>query len=238
MFAYLFEKLIDILFPKNCYGCFKAGNYLCSSCIKRKVKINYLTKCHVCNVEIRLGFLHSECAGKTFLDGLVCMANYDGLLKQMIHDVKYNNYEAVMWDLAKVLKSYMGLYKFDDVLITSVPLHRSKKWKRGFNQAEILAKAYNPNNYFELLNRNKKTKTQVKLDKNTREINLKGAFDVSCDQATVGNFMKSKGIDNLGEVIIFDDIYTTGSTLNECAKVLKNFGFEKVYGVVLARKGI
>jgi len=113
-------------------------------------------------------------------------------------------------------------------MIVPVPLHIKKLRQRGFNQSAILARALKkkwriPLNYF-LLKRAKFTLTQTGLDKKEREKNIKGAFEV-----TSAKDVKDKNI------ILVDDVYTTGATVNECAKTLRKAGAKDVAILTLAR---
>ena len=116
----------------------------------------------------------------------------------------------------------------DYSLIIPVPLHIKKLRERGFNQSLILADAIGkkwqiPVN-FSLLKRHKFTLTQTGLNKKEREQNIKGAFEVSDKEKIAGR-----------NIILIDDVYTTGATINECAKILIKAGAQKVAVLTLAR---
>ncbi len=130
-------------------------------------------------------------------------------------------------DLGKIMKQFVhNFYSLGEFEVTYVPSHKAKQAKRGFNQAEILAKEINES-YLNLLERVKETKTQAGMSELERLGNLKNGFvlnDVN---------LKSKTI------VIVDDVYTTGSTLEECARVIKAKHPEvKVYGFTFARSRI
>ncbi len=114
-------------------------------------------------------------------------------------------------------------------LITSVPLHTSRQKKRGYNQSELLARSLAGLLRLEysgkVLNRIRNTAPQFKLPKEQRQENIKNAF-------TIINSEKIKD----KTVFIIDDITTTGSTLVECARVLKRGGVKKVYGIALGHE--
>jgi ComF family protein len=222
--------LVNFIFPKECYLCGKPGKYICTKCIKNKLTINWEQKCHVCNKPCRMGFVHKDCSETTYLDGLIYITLYDDEVSKVIHDVKYNFNFDVLNEIAVIMANYLKRYKFaNDIVLTSVPLHKSKERFRGFNQADLLGKKVGRKavlQYNELLKRNRKTHTQVMLSKEERSVNLKNVF-----------MLKNKGLKLPKEVIIVDDVYTTGSTLSECTKVLKANGVERVYGLVFARAG-
>jgi competence protein ComFC len=224
--------LLNLIFPKNCYGCYKNGLYICDDCIKNKLFINIAQLCHVCGKESRIGMAHKDCSEQSYLDGLIFITLYEGSVERMIWDVKYKFCFAVLEDISRIMYKYFRFYKFrSDMVFTSVPLHPKKKRIRGFNQAEILARYICKSSrveYLELLKRVNFTHTQVGLGKESREVNLKNVFEATIE----GEGLKMR------DVLIIDDVYTTGSTLNECAKVLKLAGFNKVYGFVFAKAGL
>ena len=126
------------------------------------------------------------------------------------------------------------IFHFPDVdftdysLIIPVPLHIKRLRQRGFNQALILARAIGkkwqiPVN-FSLLKRHKFTETQTGMNKTERKQNIKGAFEVRDKENIAGK-----------NIIIVDDVYTTGATVNECAKTLLKAGAQKVTVLTLAR---
>lgn len=165
--------------------------------------------------------VHIECKSETSLDGVVVAVHYNQAAATIVEELKYNLYFAVAGEIGKVVKeSYKGS-GLDCEVSVPVPLHKFKENYRGFNQAELIAK------FLEVkvdncIKRTKNTKTQVKLNKKERQENLK---DVFCLKNPIA--YKS--------VLLVDDVMTTGTTLEECASVLKKSGVEKVYGLVFAR---
>jgi competence protein ComFC len=226
----LTNKFFDLLFPKICYGCGSVGNYLCDKCLK-KIYINWMQRCHVCGKECNLGMVHKDCADYSFLDGLIFITLYDDFIERMILDVKYKFNFSILNDIGRIMGKFLKFYNLPgNYILTSVPLHKKKKNYRGFNQAEILAVEISKNigkNYEELITRSRYTHTQVGFSKKEREQNLKNAFEI--------NPIKMDKIKSCESILIIDDVFTTGSTLNECAKILKNIGVKKVYGFVFAK---
>ena len=114
-----------------------------------------------------------------------------------------------------------------NTVIVPVPLHRNRLNLRGFNQSELLARYLSKRLDLpgcDALVRRLNTMNQVGLQREKRLSNLDGAFDCSDKEYILGK-----------NIILVDDVVTTGATLNECAKVLKQFGAKKIVGVVLAR---
>jgi ComF family protein len=119
-----------------------------------------------------------------------------------------------------------------EVLITSVPLHKNRERRRGYNQSGLLAKELAEKLKIsfvsDVLIRQKQTKPQFELKKEERKQNILGAFIVN---QRYKSLIKSK------KIILVDDIATTGATIRECAKILKQNGTGKVLGVTLAHEG-
>lgn len=155
----------------------------------------------------------------------------EGPIKELIHNFKYNHIlelQIVLGDLLidALEKNQRNLGK--DLLITAVPIHYLRMARRGYNQAEILAdyvstKLNLPKN-FQILKKIRQTKPQVQFSGKNRRENLKNSFKI-CKNADV----LSKTI------IVVDDVTTTGATLNECARIIKQAGARRVWGLVVAK---
>jgi ComF family protein len=223
--------ILDLIFPKICQCCGEVGSYICDSCIEKKFKYTLKQKCHVCKKAVNKGMIHDKCKAESFLDGVFIIAKYDKFIENYIADIKYEFYYAMIPDLVKVMNKYLERNKkFKKIIaqsdVTYVPLHFWRKRWRGFNQAERIASGIAEewgSKCKRLLKRKRNTKCQVGLKKKERLNNLKDAFE--CKYS--GNVKRS--------VVIIDDVMTTGSTLEECGKALKDADIEKVYGLVAAR---
>jgi len=227
----LYQSFLDLFFPRICEGCGKVGSYLCDNCMKRLIRYTSQQQCHVCKKPVSKGLVHDSCKLKSYLDGVFITAKYDKFIEDYIGDIKYEFYFAMIPDLVKVMNKYLEEnQEFQKIIaqsdVTFVPLHFWRQRWRGFNQAEKIAhgiadywKVY----CIRLLKRVRRTKCQVGLKRKERLANLKDAFKFIYK----GKVKKS--------VIVVDDVMTTGSTLEECGKALKENGVEKVYGLVAAR---
>lgn len=148
----------------------------------------------------------------------------------MVYGLKYYQVRSAAdvlgnW-LANVAASFCGDV---DLLVVPVPLHRWRLWNRGFNQSELLAKVVAERLNRPLIRalvRQKPTKPQFGLNKADRQKNMQGVFDISTRYQPL---VAGK------TVLLVDDIVTTGATLNECAKILKQNGVREVWGLVLAK---
>jgi len=166
------------------------------------------------------------------MDGILSLTIYDGLIKKIIYDIKYNYYFAMAETLGKVMSDYLNFYNFNSTnsILTFVPTSKKKLRIRGFNQSEMLANQLAKRSGIKVcnfLNKKKNTGAQAKLGKESRAENLKDAFEMSSEQKL------PQGIKN---IIIVDDVFTTGATLNECAKVIKQrFSEARAFGFVIAK---
>ena len=169
----------------------------------------------------------------------VAYGSYQGGLREMIHLLKYAN----VFPAAKVLGRMVAqaidglepLFGDGTILVIPVPLHKSKRRQRGFNQAALIAKAslkFHPAGRFHLapniLLRQRDTESQIAMTRNQRLENLRGAFAIN-RAGQVNDQVR----DN--EVLLVDDVLTTGATAAECARVLLKAGASKVWVATAAR---
>ncbi|MBL4694461.1 ComF family protein [Candidatus Gracilibacteria bacterium] len=148
------------------------------------------------------------------LDELIVCTHYSGAVRKLIKQLKYKFSQEVVSVLGEVLRA-----GYDGGVLVAVPLSVKRMKYRGFNQAELLALELGE--VFKCLCRVRDTESQAKLSAGGRKVNLKGAFCVTEDVS---------GMD----LLLVDDVSTTGSTLEECAGVLKRAGAKRVRGIVVA----
>lgn len=226
-------NLAETLFPSYCILCKKVGESICASCIRNKIFVNWNTYCCVCNSKVKSGLIHEECKNETYLDGHFFVTSYNEGIKELIMQGKYSfNYSNFVF-LGKTMSKFISFYKLDtSAILVPIPLTRKKKRARGFNQSEIMVKEIAKRTKFisiSILKKPKDVSAQADLSGEERRINLKDAFQVD------SNIIKD--LNTSTPILLVDDVFTTGSTLNECAKTLKNFGFNKVYGYTFAKAG-
>lgn len=226
-----------ILFPKLCFGCSRPGKYICANCNK-KLKIVEKDRCGYCHEASFFGLTHPSCRRESRLSGLLSIYYYDPLLKKIIKNIKYRLVTEATSDFINLIPSStikrLSFYKklSKDLMIIPVPLHDKRLKKRGFNQSLELAKSLSPHMKFnisiDLVKRVKNTTPQVELKSpNDRYKNLIGAFALS--SAAAQDKIKNKNF------IIFDDVWTTGSTIKEICRLLKKNGANKVFALTMAR---
>ena len=238
------EILLNLLFPKNCLVCEKPGGYLCRRCLK-SIPLQQKDFCPICEeVETFSGRVCNVCENthsKIYLDGVIVSSYYHHpILKELIHRYKYNFLQELSDSLACLLKKkLLSLPEFPwpDFVFLPVPLHFNRQHWRGFNQSELIIKNLksqlatdniNVRHSFNLLTRHKDTQPQMKVKSlNLRQKNIANCFSLN---KKFSQRLPSK-------IILVDDVITTGSTLEECAKVLKKSGqVKKVWGLVLGRQ--
>jgi ComF family protein len=230
-----FKKyLLDILFPKFCFRCQREGSYLCQDCLATLEIIDgNFCLCDKPQRIINAGKC-PKCRGK-ILDGLYFATSYkNNLVKNLIFKFKYPPYVKELAEtLSSLIITHFNLIQKDfaveNYILVPVPLAKKKLRSRGFNQSEELAKEISKNiNIPLILNcliKTKETQPQMELSKQEREGNIKGVFEI-----TNAEKIKNK------KILLVDDVYTTGATMEECAKILKKSGVQKVFGVVVARE--
>jgi ComF family protein len=163
-----------------------------------------------------------------YIDTVYTCCRSSVLLRKIIHFLKYKYKEEVVVLLGDLMVDVEELFTNENIILIPVPLHYKKLFKRGFNQAELLSRYISKQKGCPTLNvleRNKDTQSQALLGRKQRIENMIGAFKMKDGY--------EKEISKT--VILVDDVLTTGSTLDNCAKELKDNGFKKVYGLCLSR---
>jgi len=237
------EFILDILFPKFCLNCKKEGSYLCSDCLSL-IDISDRIYCPFCKYpKIVLDKRTCKSCRKTKnLDGLYCATSYNNfIVKNLINKYKYEPFIKELKTSLSLLIIYHLLIInnsisentnikeiFKDFLIIPVPLSKKKIKRRGFNQSEEIAKELSTFLQIPLINncllKIKETFPQAQLKEKEREENIKNVFICNTPEK-----IKNR------KILLIDDVFTTGSTMEECAKVLKKSGAKEVWGVVIAR---
>jgi ComF family protein len=162
--------------------------------------------------------------------------SYETGLRELIHLLKYNRVRTAAnvlgRMLAEAIEDLQPLFSGNEVLVMPVPLHSRKLRQRGFNQSELIARAalkLKPADAFfqlgtGLMERRRETKSQIGLSRHQRRENIRGAFAVLKPDQVNGR-----------EILVVDDVFTTGTTVSECARILRRAGASKVYVATVAR---
>lgn len=266
MFAEIQKFLLDTLFPINCLSCGKHGSWFCDSCLEKiPLRIEHVCPvCEkLITPDGRICF---GCQKKLRIDGLLAASSYQNeAVASAVHCFKYRFIEELAGPLGGILVKALlhSQLSIPDVIVP-VPLHKRRLRWRGFNQAELLADYLSDNLTpgfkipvaDRILVRKKYTRPQMEIKNYSRrkenlkdafvmtnqigKINKKSASDMDClpvRQAGDRNlYQTGKSLLDNKVVLLVDDIATTGSTLFECAKVLKQNGAKEVFAVVVARQ--
>lgn len=230
--------ILDLFLPQFCLGCGKEGELVCQDCLST-IEISEYQFCPFCKIPKRvLDGGTCKFHQKMNLDGLFAATSYKNILiKKLIRTFKYEPFlKNLREPLAFLIISHFFLSENKKIFQTSensffmpLPLSNFRKRWRGFNQSTELAKILS--NFFKVplqvnnLIKIKKTQPQVELSEKEREKNIKGAFKLKNPQA-----VEEK------RIFLVDDVFTTGQTLEEAARVLKNEGAKEVWGIVAARE--
>jgi ComF family protein len=163
----------------------------------------------------------------------VAYGSYDGGLRELVHLLRFHGVKPAANVLGRMLSEAIGKLDLGNkILVIPVPPYRAKRRQRGFNQAEMIARAaiktarahqqlqLDP----DILLRTRDTHSQIGLTSHQRRENLRGAFSVARATEVTGR-----------EVLLVDDVYTTGTTVSECARVLRRSGAAKVLVATVAR---
>ncbi|MFH1854368.1 MAG: ComF family protein [Candidatus Omnitrophota bacterium] len=236
----MLEALINLLYPASCQACgVKTNSFnenICVNCLK-KIKNRLPPFCLKCGRQV-LGGLESEnlcpdCRKSCiYFDKAISVFQYGDTLKELVHNFKYNKITCMVKEFSELTTAFM---KQHDIgrnidIVLSVPMHPARLFKREVNPSDILARniakklgiRYSGTS----LIKTKNTCPQNKLNRHKRIKNIKGSFSLSKRGETD---LRHKNI------LLVDDLFTTGATVNECARVLKKSGSGRVDVITLAR---
>jgi ComF family protein len=225
---------LNILFPLICLNCEtdlqkdEIENRVCNECLK-SIVINSSFFCPKCNARFAENKKTCHLESKYLLASVTSYNNK--AIKNIIHFLKYKKWRSLENVIKPIVEKYIEniSYNFNDFIIIPIPLHSDRQKERGFNQAEIIGEIISTKLNLPLKNqiikRNRYTEPQAKSKTSEeRKNNIKNCFSV----------INSEKINNKN-IILVDDIHTTGSTINEASKTLKDAGVKKIIAFVLAK---
>lgn len=229
-------SILDLIFPKACFGCGRPGGYFCPNCLAKIKRVPQI--CPVCEKPSPFGETHPGCRSRYSLDGLASFLVYDGTARQAIHKLKYRLVTDLKDELFRLIfqdfsqrNEFLALNKFIiqyQPVIVPIPLYWYKYNFRGFNQATLFGQTFAQKFKLPLsekiLVRKRATISQTKLTKEERRKNVADAFTVS---SIIHNSQFN--------ILLIDDVWTTGATLKTAGNLLKRSGAEKVWGLTIAR---
>lgn len=217
--------ILDLIYPQFCFSCGREGSYLCQDC---QSTLGLQPTHHPIYQKYQS---HPPAGG--LKDLYFALPYQDILIKNLIQKFKYQPFiKELAIPLTSLIITHFQLLdnkpNFADFTLIPVPLEKSKLRWRGFNQAEEIGKELSKFLKIPLVNnvlvKIKETLPQVELSDEVRKENVKGAF-----------LVKKKELIQNKKILLVDDVYTTGSTMEECAKVLKEAGAKEIIGIVVAQ---
>ncbi len=240
MFPFLIkakELILDVFFPPICLNCRKSLDgrnvLVCDDCLNA-IHLNNTLFCPVCRARL------AENKKICHFDGpylLAAAGNYnDPALKNLIHYFKYESFKNLAPLLGDLMIQYLqksqlinqSTNKLINHLVAPIPLHSKRQRERGFNQAELLAKIMAGKLNLEMsdaLERIKPTKPQAKSkDSEERQKNVAGCFKIKNPELVQGK-----------NIILVDDVFTSGATMDEAVKIMKKNGAKKIIALVAAK---
>ena len=238
------SSLFSVLFPSDCRICqLPLANIsllpVCESCLEKIAPIDGML-CRVCGEKLFSAYLQDESGPLCGLcrhvqpefQRAVSYGAYDGELRELIHLFKYNAIKPAGTVLARLLaQAITQLTLPESLVLIPVPLWSGKRKTRGFNQAEAIARAFlrsESKKSIQLdtatLVRTRETASQTGLTRKQRRANVRGAFAVASPER-IRDY----------SVLLIDDVMTTGTTVNECARVLRRAGAKEIFVATVAR---
>lgn len=240
MLRRLLNGLVDIVYPRICLACKKrltpqsVANLICMQCWG-KIKRNLPPFCYHCgrhiDPKINLKNICNSCIKRPLhFDRAFSPCVYEGVIKELIHQFKYKNKDYLGLILSKLMIEFIREYnlpmEYMDLII-SLPLHKARLREREFNQAQVLgnyiAKEFNKTLLNNCLIRRRLTKTQTELEEGERFLNVQDSFSLNTEESLKGK-----------NILLVDDVLTTGATASEAARVLKEAETNIVFVLTLA----
>ena len=225
----LIELAVDSFFPRRCVGCGKVGGFLCPECLGKLPRL-LPPLCPHCGRPQASGIVCSDCRRRqTQIDGIRSLFRFDEVIRKAVHQLKYRNLKTISPCLAELLAEYLRSNPLPGEAFVPVPLHPRRLRERGYNQSSLLAGDLGRHIDLPVIEdcliRVKQASPQVRaVDVEERRRNVADAF-VCRDEKVSGK-----------QIILIDDVCTSGATLESCAAALKNKGATSVWGLTLARE--
>lgn len=246
--------IVDFLFPRSCLGCRSSGEYICSSCLGKLRPLKQI--CTMCERPSVDGMTHIKCRRPWGLDGMVFLWPYGGIVRKAILGLKYKYAKEIAKELAGHIVEYLQKRKVALPMksaLVPVPLYWFRENWRGFNQVEEVGNLISERVGWQfcpdILVRKESRRPQTELKRDERRKNIRGVFALNPNyKLQITNYPPGHSPEHSSfwngvrpsraggqSLILFDDVWTTGSTLKEAAKVLKRAGAREVWGLTIAR---
>jgi competence protein ComFC len=221
------RMLLDTLFPSRCVVCGKSISYfdncLCSSCLSSIERVSEgCTFCSGVLVEGRC----TVCADRAWYPARnIILAEYSAVMREILHSYKFHRRRRLHHHLSILAADELGKQNLPFDVVSAVPTSGRKKWKRGYNQSELIARsiAKRAGKYYRILLKERAgARPQRELRYHERFLNILGRYEMRRPVAPL-------------RVLLVDDVFTTGATINECARILMAQGSREVYTLTIAR---
>lgn len=226
------NPITRFLFPEFCLNCFAPGPPLCLKCFILIREYQY-QRCLYCKRKAKFGLVHGHCKQKKGLDATYSLYYYQEPLIKLLKSIKYRNkkknLDYLLFSVPLSIWFDLWIYKrlFKNIIISYIPQHRSDYLNKGFNQSRQIAQHLAQIFKLPLLSclvKTKKTSKQAMLKYAERQDNISGAFSLN-----------KKIVLKNQTVILVDDVITTGATIKEATRILKEGGATSVLGASLLR---
>ena len=227
--AKLKRAALGLFFPRWCVGCGKEGEFICRSCRELLVSVSP-PLCPRCGKPQPSSTLCPAClSGQAAIDGIRSPFRFEGVIREAILQLKYRNLRALGETLARLLSDFLTANPIPGEVLVPMPIHDKRLRERGYNQSSLLARELSKLSGLPMVDnsltrqRHALPQTQTKTADERRN-NVAGAFTCR-DQKLKGS-----------QVLLIDDVATSGATLDACATALKAAGAISVWGLALARE--
>lgn len=229
----MLNSILELLYParSKCSICDRPDSGpACNICM---ASLDYLqgSTCIHCGKQLSEKYVDSTCpdckAGTFYYERAFSCFEYNGMGKVLMHKLKYEGKLQLAKVIAALMEERLKNEGLKTEVIIPVPIHKKKLEARGFNQSQVIARELGKRMgrpVLDCMERTRETTAQYNLDKAQRHLNIIDAFSVRL----------SYNIDKYRSILLLDDIYTTGSTVNECSKVLKKAGAKTIYVITAA----
>jgi competence protein ComFC len=229
VFAFCLDRVLNFVFPVRCVSCRKMGELLCDVCLGSLEPVEDF-RCIVCGRPAVGGFTHPSCNTKYAPERALAAFRYSGTAKAAVKALKYKGVrelsKSITWLMLEDLAE-KGVSFGSEAVLVPLPISFWRRGERGFNQAQLIAEALGEKLgleiYKDALRKINDTPSQTGLDRKRRTANVRGAFAVGSESV--------RGKD----VLLVDDVLTTGATVREAAKVLKKSSCGQVWVLTFAR---
>lgn len=220
----MLNSLLNFVFYPMCAGCDEPGETICPQCLEGLMPAKL--KCHKCDRKNPYGIYCQKCANKLTAERVLALYDFSGAIKELIHSFKYEDEKELSDIFGEKMAEFISALNLKNFDLVPVPISKKRQRFRGYNQAELLACVIAKKTglrYADILQKNPRQNSQVQSgSRKQRKANVKGAFSVK------------NGSNIPQNVLLIDDVVTTGATVEEATKVLKKAGAIEVVAVALA----